>query len=156
MTKKNLTIYILPLLAFALLIPLVAVVGQQAPGGEPTSSGSTTVNENTQETAHALYDLLFPDVTVSDDVKSQITDNLLNSEPIAVPIPAGQESLSARVAELIKQIREETDPQIKTEKQLELDALTVPMLKEGLVVMEKYEQDPAVWRELLDAFESES
>ena len=100
----------------------------------------------------ALYDLLFSNSNVSNSLKQKILESLNHINSVHVPVYEGQEELGIRAVALAREIASESDPKIKAQKQNELDKMTIPLLKAGLVVVDKYKQDPKVWRYLLDEF----
>ena len=152
----NKTKYTIPFLALILLIPIVMINSfAQTPGDENINQGPITVNEEQDDKSYALYDLLFPDSNVPDEIKDQILENLQNSEPIPVPIPINQKEIGEKASKLIVSINEDVNLETKAGKQHELDLMTIDMLRAGVVIAEKYEQDPTVWKQLLEEFETD-
>ena len=143
---------ILTLVGFMLLVPLAS--GQ---GPETINLKPITINEEHEDSnPYALYDLLFPNSNVSNSLKQKILDSLNYTNPTPIPVYEGQEELGMKAATLAREISLESDPKIKAQKQSELDKMTIPLLKAGLVVADKYKQDPDVWRYLLDEFTEKS
>ncbi|RNJ76368.1 MAG: hypothetical protein EB830_04340 [Nitrosopumilus sp. H13] len=142
--------------AVLLIVPIgIAIYGQTANNDGLIEPAIT--NEEFQEYDYlVLYDLLFPNTNVSDEIKQQVIDNLRNSEPTVISVSDDQRLLSKKASDLILSIRNETDPIARADKQNQLDELTIPMLKAGIVVAEKYIQDPVVWRHLLEEFASDN
>lgn len=166
------TAAVVPLLALALLVPL-AVINAQAPAGEPDGPAGAAETRHRgaegaapaggepagpagasagNQTAVQLYDSWFPQADVPDAIKEHVVDHVLNSQPIPMPLPDGQEELGRQAADLIIEINSTTDEALKEQKQRELDLMTVDLLKVGIVVAEKYHEDPAMWDELMEEF----
>ena len=149
-TTAGKTAAIIPLLALALVVPLWAINAEQAPAGEEPEGAAGAGAGN--QTAVQLYDSWFPQSDVPDTIKEQIVDHLLNSQPIPMPLPDGQEELGRQAADLIIEINSATDKALKEQKQRELDLMTVDLLRAGIVVAERYHEDPAMWDGLLEEF----
>ena len=172
-TVTGKTAVTIPLLALALLVPL-GVINAQAPageepggtageaetrhrgagkaapaGGEPAGPAGASAGN---QTAVQLYDSWFPQADVPDAIKERVVDHMLNAQSIPVSSPDGQEELGQQAADLIIEINSTTDEALKEQKQRELDLMTVDLLKVGIVVAEKYREDPAMWDELMEEF----
>ncbi len=143
-------ILVAPLLALALLVPPTTLNAWHVPESEPAQAGG-----DGQTGGIVLYDQLFPETDVSDATKQKVADNLLNSQPIAMPLPDGQEELGRQAVELIRTINTTTDEALKEQKQRELDRMTVPLLEAGIVIAEKYHDDPEAWKALLEELEDD-
>lgn len=137
-----------------LLVP-IGLINAQSLENQNVNEQQISVSDTQDAEPIALYDLIFPDSNVSNETKHAIIEYLQSPDPpIMIPIPDNQIELGKKAASLIKSINSETDPQIKSTKQRQLDEMTIPMLRAGLVVAEKYTEDPNVWQELLGAFEN--
>lgn len=132
--------------ALALAVSVAMISVQPMPAAEPGPA------EGGQLQGIALYDSLFPDADVPDALKMKVIDSMLNAPHVELSVPEGQEELANRAVELMMIIEATTDEELREQKQRELDEMTVPMLEAGLVIADKYRQDPDKWDALLEEY----
>lgn len=103
MTMQNAK-YVIMVIGVFLLVPASAVSIQAL----TNLNGTITVNEELYDNSTALYDLLFSDVDVFDEIKLQIIKNSLHSESILLPVPENQQVLGKEA--LLNDIKVNTNP----------------------------------------------
>lgn len=87
---------------------------------------------------------------LTDELKAEMILSMRNASTHKLQEPVGQTELANKVIFLLQQIENTNDVEEKLELQIQLDALTEEMLKVGLVLSSKYNENPKFWDSELD------